>query len=602
MIKFAGLSVPQLALFTRLLSVLKNDILLVQPACLSATEAPAALPPSIVEFLSHAVGIDQERVPVLWKELKSEVWAMEPATLGGVEEDMFRKHGWKRGLTSLMLYPPSHFCLNTACSRQTTLKDCKTRQAVVYTLDKGVMPAHAIQLHCPQCNTTYFPDYYVNSSLRTYYCDSVPDYLHVGAHQFIETKLVSLWTSLLLVAWVSASNFSRVYDMALSGQTEHDSPREDVTSLLFLIRASKRIVTRPRWKRRNKDIVANGQDAIDHACDTCLRTCVYEDGEEVDVQPIISDGLSMGHPRCGVPGGGCTKPLANNRKRFCNDHASFEKKCAVTTCYKEIVPETKSCDDPVHVEMERQHYARGKAAFTLTERLQRHRQAHPANDDDEGLPEIEEGEDVEWFEQDAGGNVKIRSGTNPGSVGIDDDPLCEASKSPEGNRKLTAQYGRVRSHSEQILVRSCGVVVGRATMHHAEAVSNLLYFTQEAFSVPRAHKPDFLIYDTACDAQRQVLTHPEQWSWFRDVKFPVDVFHFLNKHGIYHEFCQEWCNPADFPELLGPDGRWFFNTSIAEQTNVWLGGYHSIVREMLPVKYDFLLDELVRLPKHLYHC
>jgi len=37
----------------------------------------------------------------------------------------------------------------------------------------------------------------------------------------------------------------------------------------------------------------------------------------------------------------------------------------------------------------------------------------------------------------------------------------------------------------------------------------------------------------------------------------------------------------------------FFNSSIAEQTNVWLGGYHSICREMLVDKYNFFLDEMI---------
>ncbi|KAE9388674.1 hypothetical protein BT96DRAFT_835922, partial [Gymnopus androsaceus JB14] len=39
---------------------------------------------------------------------------------------------------------------------------------------------------------------------------------------------------------------------------------------------------------------------------------------------------------------------------------------------------------------------------------------------------------------------------------------------------------------------------------------------------------------------------------------------------------------------------WFFNSSIAEQNNVWLGGYSSIVREMGSVKYNFFLDEMIR--------
>ena len=47
---------------------------------------------------------------------------------------------------------------------------------------------------------------------------------------------------------------------------------------------------------------------------------------------------------------------------------------------------------------------------------------------------------------------------------------------------------------------------------------------------------------------------------------------------------------------MDDDGTgWWFNTSIAEQVNVWLGSYHSICREMLPVKYNFFLDEMIRL-------
>jgi len=50
-----------------------------------------------------------------------------------------------------------------------------------------------------------------------------------------------------------------------------------------------------------------------------------------------------------------------------------------------------------------------------------------------------------------------------------------------------------------------------------------------------------------------------------------------------------------YPELMDNDGKWFFNTSVAEQTNAWLGGYSSIVREMLPDKYEFFLDEMIGL-------
>jgi hypothetical protein len=263
--------------------------------------------------------------------------------------------------------------------------------------------------------------------------------------------------------------------------------------------------------------------------------------------------------------------------------------------------------------MERLHFERGRAAFTLRDRLQKHRLAHPgASGDDNALAEALEDEDdgEEWFQMD-GDQVRIYH-ENRGSIGVDDSTApCEASKSDTGNRKFKALFGRSSTHNEQLLVWPCGVIVQRATFYNAEAVSNVLVshlsmavsllivvqlFVEKTFSVPRAHKPEHLIYNTNCDAKQQVMAHPEQWSWFQDVGMTVDVFHFLNKHDVGHVFCQEHCNPAKYPELMGPDGTtWFFNTSVAEQTNVWFGGYHSICREMIEVKYNFFLDEMIRL-------
>ena len=48
-----------------------------------------------------------------------------------------------------------------------------------------------------------------------------------------------------------------------------------------------------------------------------------------------------------------------------------------------------------------------------------------------------------------------------------------------------------------------------------------------------------------------------------------------------------------YPELMDKDGKYYFNSSIAEQVNVWFGAFHNICREMTPVKYDFFLDEMI---------
>lgn len=72
----------------------------------------------------------------------------------------------------------------------------------------------------------------------------------------------------------------------------------------------------------------------------------------------------------------------------------------------------------------------------------------------------------------------------------------------------------------------------------------------------------------------------------------MDVFHFKSKHSVNDHFCQEHCNPSAYDELLDDEGNWVFNTSIAEQNNVWVGGYDSICREMMVDRYNFFLDEM----------
>jgi hypothetical protein len=102
--------------------------------------------------------------------------------------------------------------------------------------------------------------------------------------------------------------------------------------------------------------------------------------------------------------------------------------------------------------------------------------------------------------------------------------------------------------------------------------------------------PDHIFFDNNCQLAKVVQDDPD----FANVGLSVDVFHFKSKHKTTDIFCQANCNPVDFPELKGLGNKaWYFNSSIAEQTNVWLGGYHSMCREMLVDKYNFFLDEMI---------
>jgi hypothetical protein len=111
------------------------------------------------------------------------------------------------------------------------------------------------------------------------------------------------------------------------------------------------------------------------------------------------------------------------------------------------------------------------------------------------------------------------------------------------------------------------------------------------FSLPRAHKPHHLIYNSNCNALREVESR--QLKFFEGMGMCVDAFHHKTKHKASDRFCQERCDMKTYPELLDEHGKYYFNSSIAEQTNVWFGGFHNMCREMTPVKYDFFLDEVI---------
>ncbi|KAJ7757761.1 hypothetical protein DFH07DRAFT_958636 [Mycena maculata] len=134
-------SLTQMMTFLRLLSVLKDDILLPQPIDISVHKPPLLLPPTIATFVSKATGIDSESISACWSLLKEEVWSLPRPELSMAEEGLFRDNGWKMGP--------------------------------------------------------------IQAGIRTYYGDT-PNYIQIGEHQFAERKLIAMWISLMLLAWYSA--------------------------------------------------------------------------------------------------------------------------------------------------------------------------------------------------------------------------------------------------------------------------------------------------------------------------------------------------------------------------------------------------------------
>ncbi|THG92456.1 hypothetical protein EW026_g8455 [Hermanssonia centrifuga] len=164
------------------------------------------------------------------------------------------------------------------------------------------------------------------------------------------------------------------------------------------------------------------------------------------------------------------------------------------------------------------------------------------------------------FEVDAEGNV----------VGEDKNQEACPDKPLGGNRRIRAQFGRKRTHNEQIIVAPCGVIIARATFYGAEAIHSVAEFIKRTYYAD--YRPDHIFFDNNCCLKLSVKDDP----FFKNIGLTVDVFHFKCKHSTKDLFCQQNCNPAAYPELMRNDGGWYFNSSIAEQTNVWIAGYNAI--------------------------
>ena len=58
---------------------------------------------------------------------------------------------------------------------------------------------------------------------------------------------------------------------------------------------------------------------------------------------------------------------------------------------------------------------------------------------------------------------------------------------------------------------------------------------------------------------------------------PVYVFHFKSKHKESDQFCGRYCNPPLWEDLINQEtGQWVFNSSAAEQVDVWFGGFNAM--------------------------
>ena len=180
--------------------------------------------------------------------------------------------------------------------------------------------------------------------------------------------------------------------------------------------------------------------------------------------------ITPGHPCCVISN--CQEPLISSRDRYCQTHRNENQVCAIIGCAEPAVAGFKTCKEPLHCTIEETHNVRGQARFQLKERLRRARVAHPVDgsvQQDIDLSALAADDSDDIFEVDANNAVLASPGT----------ALDESQ--PQVKQRLRAQFGRKRTHNEQVLVAPCGVILGRTTFFNAEAISTCVVCSKPLF-------------------------------------------------------------------------------------------------------------------------
>ena len=140
--------------------------------------------------------------------------------------------------------------------------------------------------------------------------------------------------------------------------------------------------------------------------------------------------------------------------------------CSIVNCSNHVVPGKKTCNIVDHQRVEEVHNARGQSRFQLKERYERSQLAHPNDAIGEQVTSISE-----ILEDD---NEQVFEATSEGPV-----PITPNLTAKQTSPRIRAQFGRRRTHNEQLFVAPCGMIVARETFYHAEALYSVIVSTCE---------------------------------------------------------------------------------------------------------------------------
>ncbi|EGG09598.1 uncharacterized protein MELLADRAFT_95868 [Melampsora larici-populina 98AG31] len=550
--------------------------------------------PTVLPFLTNALA------PKFPEHLIKDLWTLTFPIFPSARFDVkaaIRKSGLQFKLPEHFLRPPVNQCI--VCPPSPNLHVHTRLNGYLYDTDR-VHSVQTVILDCPGRDVNI---------------------LHVHCHYYITDRLAHLFRVIQMLAHVSHFNLTNWYNEIYVKDID-DVPHFDevytpaMSEAVCLDALELRDLLAHEDRRRNQLLLpATGTDDLrfdeaiashlerldvegtsfrDHYCSSCVR--VKSGGLDPDTgEPlfyaVVTDGLTIGHWRCSAtpdqleeiaiesglprPEGPCTKPLNNINNRFCSLHHSLlGSRCHVQPCKKNTMPDSKTCDETAHIQAWAKFTNRVKSNFSLTAILNRPGSNLPSDPTVHLDAETGEFNDLEGLRQADEANRAHKSARDGG----------------ESKAKGKLVVSRCRTHNDQLVVGCCGIVLARKTFYHSESVSAVKCFLEDTF--PQG-MPEVVFYDNACRLTEHIYHGDGDSIRFQGTVIPVDPFHHCS-HAESNEFCKMFTDPKLFPDIQ-EDGRWVFNASAAELTNIWYGGFARMCRNMHSLRYNFFLEQMVHL-------
>lgn len=190
------------------------------------------------------------------------------------------------------------------------------------------------------------------------------------------------------------------------------------------------------------------------------------------IRAVVTDGLTIGHWRCSAsavqlaklalnaghppPSGPCRNPLTSVRSRFCPvHHELLHNQCQAQPCTRLALAGKKTCDLETHMKAAKKFDQHVHSNFTLHSMLNRPGASLPVDPtvhQNDFTAELEGLEDIRHANEAERADESHRDGGDT-------------------SKKAAPKMSRLRTHNDQLIVATCGVILARQTMFHSESPS-----------------------------------------------------------------------------------------------------------------------------------